>query len=71
MKFKIGNRVRVIGQEITGIVLATRESYNDVLIEEDSCEGWDGWTGWEEDYPMLRSVHKEEDLVRSEGFVYG
>jgi len=70
MKFKIGNRVRVIDQEITGIILAINSTYDRVLIKEDSFFDFDGCTGWEENPPAIQSVHKEADLVRSEGLMY-
>lgn len=70
MKFKIGNRVRVVDQEITGVILAMNTTYGRVLIKEDTFFDFDGCTGWEENPPAIQSVHKMKDLVESKGLVY-
>lgn len=70
MKFKVGDSVRVVGREITGVILAMNTEYGRVLIKEDTFFDFDGCTGWEENPPAIQSVHKMKDLVDSEGLMY-
>jgi len=44
--FKVNDKVKVIDQDITGVVIRVHEDTAEVVIRDDDGHTWDGYSSW-------------------------